>query len=148
MILDFGTQEVEIHGLRLTFAGLDADEEHGIYEVLAKDGRVAEEARLRSRRSLLEKSVDDDVGWVQLSSKPALFVHGLHEQFQVTAGRTLVLRESHISVKDLDTWVPATSDVDALRITLRARDVVGGVLQRRVSSSATTWTLMARWFSG
>ena len=101
MILAFTGGEVEIHGLRLTFGGLDANEEHGIYEVLAKDGRVVESARLRSRRSLLEKSVGDDVGWVQLSSKPALFVHGLHEQVRVTAARMLVLGESHISVKDL-----------------------------------------------
>ena len=29
MLLDFGAQEGEIHGLRLTFAGLDVNEEHG-----------------------------------------------------------------------------------------------------------------------
>ena len=45
MLLDFDAGEVEIHGLRLTFAGLDADEEHGIYEVLPKDGRVVEAAQ-------------------------------------------------------------------------------------------------------
>ena len=56
MLLTFG-DEVEMHGLRLTFAGLDANEEHGIYEVLAKEGRVKEAARLRSRRSLLEGSL-------------------------------------------------------------------------------------------
>ena len=144
MILAFTGGEVEIHGLRLTFGGLDADEEHGIYEVLAKDGSVKEAARLRSRRSLLEKSVGDDVGWVQLSSKPSLFVHGLHEQVRVTAGRMLVLGESHISVDDLDTRVSATGSVDASRITLRVRGLAGGALQRRASGSATTWTLMDR----
>ena len=131
MILDFGTQEVEIHGLRLTFAGLDADEEHGIYEVLAKDGRVVEAARLRSRRSLLEGSLGDGVSWTQLSPNP--------EQFQATAGRVLDLDESHISVEDLDTWVPETGDVDASRITLRVRGVGGGELQRLISGSTTTW---------
>ena len=69
MLLDFDAGEVEIRGLRLIFGGLNANEEHGIYEVLAKDGRVEEAGRLRSRRSLLEKSMGDDVGWVQLSSK-------------------------------------------------------------------------------
>ena len=139
MILAFTGGEVEIHGLRLTFGGLDADEEHGIYEVLAKDGSVKEAARLRSRRSLLEKSVGDDVGWVQLSSKPALFFG----EVRVTAGRMLVLGESHISVDDLDTRVSATGSVDASRITLRVRGLAGGELQRRASGSATTWTLMA-----
>ena len=144
MLLNFAAREKEIHGLRLTFAGLDVNEEHGIYEVLAKGGSVVEATRLRSRRSLLEGSLGDDVGWVQLSSKPALFVHGLHEQFQVTSGRILVLGESHISVDDLDTRLSATGSVDASRITLRVRDVVGGALQRRASGSATTWTLMDR----
>ena len=141
MLWDFGAQEMEIHGLRLTFGGLDVNEEHGIYEVLAKDGSVKEAARLRSRRSLLEKSVGDDVSWIQLSSKPVLFVGGPHEQFQVAAGRTLVLGESHISVKDLDTRVSGDSgDVDDSKITLRVRDIVGGELQRLTSSSPMTWT--------
>ena len=144
MLLDFGAVEVEIRGLRLTFAGLNANEEHGIYEVLAKGGRVVERASLRSRRGLLEKSLDDGVLWMQFSPNPVLSVGGLHEQFQVTAGRVLVLGESHISVEDLDTWVPETGDVDASRITLRVRGVGGGELQRRASGSATTWTLMAR----
>ena len=56
----------------------------------------------------------------------------------------LVLGESHISVDDLDTWVPATGSVDASRITLRVRDVAGGALQRRASGSATTWVAMDR----
>ena len=43
--------------------------------------------RLRSRRGLLVGR--DGVRWVQLSSKPALFVDGLHEQVQVTAHRIL-----------------------------------------------------------
>ena len=144
MLLDFDAGEVEIHGLRLTFGRLDANEEHGIYEVLAKDGRVVEAARLRGRRSLLERSLDDGVSWTQLSPNPVLSVGGLHEQFQVTAGRILVLGESHISVEDLDTWVPETGDVDASRITLRVRGLAGGKLQRRASGSATTWTLMDR----
>ena len=144
MLLDFDAGEVEIRGLRLTFAGLNANEEHGIYEVLAKGGRVVERASLRSRRGLLEGSLGDGVSWVQFSPNPVLSVGGLHEQFQVTAGRVLVLGESHISVEDLDTWVPETGDVDASRITLRVRGVGGGELQRRASGSATTWTLMAR----
>ena len=144
MVLDFAAQEGEIHGLRLTFAGLNANEEHGIYEVLAKDGSVVEAARLRSRRSLLEGSLGDGVSWTQLSPNPVLSVGGLHEQFQVTAGRILVLSESHISVEDLDTWVPETGDLDASRITLRVRGVAGGELQRRASGSTTTWRLMAR----
>ena len=142
MLLDFDAGEVEIHGLRLTFGGLDVNEEHGIYEVLAKDGSVKEAARLRSRRSLLEKSVGDDVGWVQLSSKPALFVHGLHEQVQVTAGRVLVLGESHISVDDLDTRLSATGSVDASKITLRVRGLDGGALQER-NSLSDPWGAMA-----
>ena len=141
MLLDFDAGEVEIHGLRLTFAGLDVNEEHGIYEVLAKDGRVVRAEPVRSRRGLLEESLGDGVSWFQLSVDPVLSVGGLHEQVQATAGRTLVLRESHISVKDLDTWVPATSDVDASRITLRVRDVVGGALQKRTSLSAP-WVAM------
>ena len=144
MLLDFDAGEVEIRGLRLTFAGLNANEEHGIYEVLAKGGRVVERASLRSRRGLLEGSLGDGVSWVQFSPNPVLSVGGLHEQFQVTAGRVLVLGESHISVEDLDTWVPETGDLDASRITLRVRGVGGGELQRRASGSATTWTLMAR----
>ena len=74
----------------------------------------------------------------------ALFVHGLHEQFQVTAGRILVLGESHISVDDLDTRLSATGSVDASRITLRVRGLAGGALRSRASGSATTWTLMDR----
>ena len=143
MLLDFGAREMEIRGLRLTFTGLDADEEHGIYEVLAKDGSVVEAARLRSRRSLLEGSLGDDVGWVQLSSKPALFVHGLHEQVQVTAGRVLVLREGHILVYDADTRVSATGDLDAARIKFRVRDLAGGALQERTSLS-DPWAAKAR----
>ena len=141
MLLDFDAGEVEIRGLRLTFAGLNADEEHGIYEVLAKGGRVVEAARLRSRRSLLEGSLGDGVSWTQLSPNPVLSVGGLHEQFQVTAGRILVLSESHISVEDLDTWVPETGDVDASRITLRVRGLGGGALQERNSLSAP-WVAM------
>ena len=87
MILAFTGGEVEIHGLRLTFGGLDVNEEHGIYEVLAKDGSVKEAARLRSRRSLLEGSLGDGVSWTQLSPNPVLSVGGLHEQVRVTAGR-------------------------------------------------------------
>ena len=143
MILDFAAREGEIHGLRLTFAGLDADEEHGIYEVLAKDGSVKEAARLRSRRSLLEGSPGDGVSWVQLSPNPVLSVGGLHEQFQVTAGRFLDLDESHISVEDLDTWVPETGDVDASRITLRVRGLGGGALQER-NSLLGPWVAMDR----
>ena len=141
MLLDFAAREEEIHGLRLTFAGLDVNEEHGIYEVLAKDGSVEKAARLRSRRGVLEKSLGDDVSWIQLSTDPVLFVGGLHDRFQVTAGRTLVLGESHISVKDLDTLV--SGDVDDSRIKLRVRDIDGGALQRRASSSATTWTTIS-----
>ena len=141
MLLDFDAGEVEIHGLRLTFAGLDVNEEHGIYEVLAKDGRVVRAEPVRSRRGLLEESLGDGVSWFQLSVDPVLSVGGMREQFQVTAGRTLVLRESHISVKDLDTRVSATGSVDASRITLRVRDVVGGVLQKRTSLSAP-WVAM------
>ena len=99
---------------------------------------VVEAARLRSRRSLLEKSLGDGVSWVQFSPNPVLSVG----EVQATAGRVLVLGESHISVKDLDTWVPETGDVDASRITLRVRDVVGGALQRLVSGSTTTWELI------
>ena len=98
-----------------------------------------EAARLRSRRSLLEKSVGDDVGWEEPSFKPALFVDGLHEQFQVTAGRILVLGEGHILAYDADTRVSATGDIDADRIKFRVRDVAGATLQSRASSSATTW---------
>ena len=137
MLLDFGAREVEIRGLRLTFGGLDANEEHGIYEVLAKDGRVVEAVRLRSRRGLLVGR--DGVRWEEPSDKPALFVDGLHEQVQVTAHRFLVLREGHILVYDADTRVSATGDLDAARIKFRVRDVAGGTLQSRASSSATTW---------
>ena len=84
MLLDFDAGEVEIRGLRLTFEGLDVDEEHGIYEVLAKDGRVVEAARLRSRRSLLEGSLGDGVSWTQLSPNPVLSVGGLHERCEAT----------------------------------------------------------------
>ena len=139
MLLGFDAGEVEIHGLHLTFGGLDVNEEHGIYEVLAKDGRVKEAARLRSRRSLLEGSPGDGVSWVQFSPNPVLSVGGLHEQFQVTSGRVLDLDESHISVEDLDTWVPETGDVDASRIALRVRGLGGGALQRLISGSTTTW---------
>ena len=62
MLLDFGTQEVEMHGLRLRFTALDANKEHGIYEVLAKDGRVVQSASVRSRRGVLEGGLDDGVG--------------------------------------------------------------------------------------
>ena len=141
MLLDFGAQEVEIHGLRSTFGGLDVDEEHGIYEVLARGGSVVETARLRSRPSLLEESRGDGVSWTQLSPNPVLSVGGLHERFQATAG--LVLRGSHISVEDLDTWVPETGDVDASRITLRVRGVSGGALQKHTSVSSG-WSSMAR----
>ena len=126
MLLDFDAGEVEIHGLRLTFGGLDANEEHGIYEVLAKDGRVEKAGRLRSRRSLLEGSLSDGVSWVQFSPNPVLSVG----EVQATAGRVLVLSESHISV------------ADASRITLRVRGVAGGELQRLVSGSTTTWELI------
>ena len=112
--------------------------------MLAKDGRVKEAARLRSRRSLLEGSPGDGVSWVQFSPNPVLSVGGLHEQFQVTSGRVLDLDESHISVEDLDTWVPETGDVDASKITLRVRGLGGGALQRRASGSATTWVAMDR----
>ena len=139
MLLDFDAGEVEIRGLRLIFGGLNANEEHGIYEVLAKDGRVEEAGRLRSRRSLLEKSVSDGVSWVQFSPNPVLSVG----EVQATAGRILVLGESHISVKDWDTWVPATVDADASRITLRVRGVAGGALQKHTSLSSG-WSLMAR----
>ena len=138
MVLNFGAREGEIHGLRLTFAGLNANEEHGIYEVLAKEGRVVEAGRLRSRRSLLEGSLGDGVSWTQLSPNPVLSVG----EVQATAGRVLVLSESHISVEDLDTWVPETGDVGASRITLRVRGVAGGELQRLVSGSTTTWELI------
>ena len=138
MRLDFDNGEMEIRGLRLTFTGLDANEEHGIYEVLAKGGSVVEVGRLRSRRSLLEESLGDSVSWVRFSPNPVLSVG----EVQATAGRVLVLGESHISVKDWDTWVPETGDVDASRITLRVRDVVGGALQRLVSGSTTTWELI------
>ena len=136
MLLDFDAGEVEIRGLRLTFAGLDANEEHGIYEVLAKDGRVVEAARLRSRRGLLEKSLDDGMSWMQFSPNP--------EQFQATAGRVLVLVESHISAQDLETWVPSGGGGDASRITLRVRDVVGGALLQRRTSVSFGWSSMAR----
>ena len=79
MLLDFDAGEKEIHGLRLTFGGLDVNEEHGIYEVLAKDGSVEKAARLRSRRGVLEKSLGDDVSWIQLSADPVLSVGGLHQ---------------------------------------------------------------------
>ena len=143
MLLDFDAGEKEIHGLRLTFGGLDVDEEHGIYEVLAKGGRVVERARLRSQRSLLEGSLGDGVSWRQFSPNPVLSVGGLHERFQATAGVVFVLGESHISVEDLDTWVPETDDVDASRITLRVRGVVGGVLQER-TSLLDPWVAMDR----
>ena len=82
MLLDFAAREEEIHGLRLTFGGLDANEEHGIYEVLAKDGSVKEAARLRSRRSLLKTTLDDDVTWVsKADAEPRpLFVRGWSER--------------------------------------------------------------------
>ena len=137
MLLDFAAREKEIHGLRLTFGGLDANEEHGIYEVLAKEGSVVEAVRLRSRRGLLVGR--DGVRWEEPSSKPALFVDGLHEQVQVTAHRFLVLREGHILVYDADTRVSATGDLDAARIKFRVRDIAGATLQSRASSSATTW---------
>ena len=143
MLLDFDAGEVEIHGLRLTFEGLDVNEEHGIYEVLAKGGRVVERARLRSQRSLLEGSLGDGVSWREFSPNPVLSVGGLHERFQATAGLVLVLGESHISVKDLDTWVPETGDAGASRITLRVRGVVGGVLQER-TSLLDPWVAMDR----
>ena len=137
MLLDFAAREKEIHGLRLTFTGLDANEEHGIYEVLAKEGRVVEAVRLRSRRGLLVGR--DGVRWEEPSSKPSLFVDGLHEEVQVTAHRFLVLREGHILAYDADTRVSATGDLDAARIKFRVRDVAGATLQSRASSSATTW---------
>ena len=143
MLLDFDAGEVEIHGLRLTFAGLNVNEEHGIYEVLAKGGSVVERARLRSQRSLLEGSLGDGVSWREFSPNPVLSVGGLHERFQATAGVVLVLGESHISVEDLDTWVPETGDAGASRITLRVRGVVGGVLQER-TSLLDPWVAMDR----
>ena len=95
------------------------------------------------RRSLLEGSLGDGVSWTQLSPHPVLSVGGLHERFQATAGRILVLGESHISVKDWDTWVPATGDADASRITLRVRGVVGGALQKR-NSLSDPWVAIDR----
>ena len=136
MLLDFAAREKEIHGLRLTFGGLDASEEHGIYEVLAKEGSVVEAVRLRSRRGFLEKSLDDGMSWMQFSPNP--------EQFQATAGRVLVLVESHISAQDLETWVPSAGGADASRITLRVRDVAGGALLQRRASVSSGWSSMAR----
>ena len=132
-----------MHGLRLTFGGLDVDEEHGIYEVLAKDGRVVRAETVRSQRSLLEKFLGDGVHWLSRGDEPespVLYVDGLHEQVQVTAHRFLVLREGHIFWYTMQTrGFPRHGDIDAARIKFRVRDVAGGTLQSRASSSATTW---------
>ena len=139
MLLTFDA-EAEMYGLRLTFAGLDANEEHGIYEVLAKDGSVKEAARLRSRRSLLETTLDDDVTWVSKADaepRPLLFVDGLKGTLKVNVDRYLVLSEHDFWVDDADTRVPETGDVDASKIKFRVRNVVGGELHER---TLKTWT--------
>ena len=123
MLLDFDAGEVEIRGLRLIFGGLNANEGHGIYEVLAKDGRVEEVGRLRSRRSLLEKSLSDGVSWVQFSPNPVLSVG----EVQATAGRVLVLGESHISVKDL---CAGSGDVGLREVVLGVSKILAGFSSR------------------
>ena len=127
----------------MTFAGLDANEEHGIYEVLAKDGSVKEAARLRSRRSLLKTTLDDDVTWVSKADaepRPLLFVDGLKGTLKVNVDRYLVLSEHDFWVDDADTRVPETGDVDASKIKFRVRNVVGGELHERPSAISKTWT--------
>ena len=54
-----------------------------------KDGSVKEAARLRSRRSLLETTLDDDVTWVSKADaepRPLLFVDGLKGTLQSEHG--------------------------------------------------------------
>ena len=66
--------------------------------------------------------------------EPLLSVRGF-ERILATAEFPLVLRESHMSVDDVDT-VLSNGDIDASRITFRVSDVVGGTLQARTSASA------------
>ena len=146
MLLDFDAGEVEIHGLRLTFGGLDVDEEHGIYEVLAKDGRVVRAETVRSQRSLLEKFLGNGVRWLSRADEPespVLYVDGLHEKFQITAGRMLLLSEKHISVDDAGTRDSETGDVDAARMKFRVADIALDTLYRRTSLSGP-WVALGR----